>query len=208
MKSMSWLVDPLPMPVFASIDKLRNLEAKHAQKYWRRFFENLGYPEWNRRGKNPAAVALDAQSKFVSGIILRWITYHHLSPFHGFLHTPTNYPSLVYDLMEPYRGLFDKILLREWLHKKPDGYLTSGIAITKDFLDDKCYVPLTRQIVTNQELLHGIVLSLKYYCLSRQRKFLIPLPGSPKGGRPPKVNFLLYGRHAGKTDFWETAKKL
>jgi CRISPR/Cas system-associated endonuclease Cas1 len=210
MRSMSWLVDPLPLPPFASIDALRNIEAKHAKKYWRRFFEELGHPEWTRRGKNPVSIALDAHSKFVSGIVLRWCTYHHVSPYHGFLHTPTDYPTLVYDLMEPYRGLFEQKLLVEWKNGavKPERYLTSAIAITKDLLDDKCYVPLTRQIVTHQELLHGIVLSLKYYCLGRQKKFLIPMPGKPNGGRPPKVDFLLYGRHAGKTDFWKVANEV
>ena len=67
-------------------------------------------------------------------------------------------------------------------------------------------MPLTRQIVTNQELLHGIVLSLKYYLLGRQRKLHIPVPGKPTGGRPAKIEFKLYGRHAGKTDFWAAAR--
>jgi hypothetical protein len=31
---------------------------------------------------------------------------------------------------------------------------------------------------------------------------------TPNGGRPPKVNFLLYGRHAGRTNFWEEAKSI
>lgn len=74
-------------------------------------------------------------------------------------------------------------------------------------LDEKVYIPLTRQIVTRQEMLHGVVLSLKFYFLGRQKKFLIPLPGKPNGGRPAKVEFLLYGRHAGKTDFWAQAKE-
>ncbi|MCL1877122.1 CRISPR-associated endonuclease Cas1 [Candidatus Saccharibacteria bacterium] len=210
MKSMSWLVDPLPLPMFASVDALRNIEAKHAKKYWHEFFTRLGYPEWTRRDKNPAAVALDAHSKFITGIILRWCTYHHLSPYHGFLHVTTDYPSLVYDLFEPYRGIFEQKLLEEWVRGgvNPKNYLGSAISIDKEFLDDKCYVPLTRQIVTHQELLHGIVLSLKYYCLGRQHRFLIPMPGKPNGGRPPKVEFLLYGRHAGKTDFWKVANEV
>lgn len=206
-ETQKYLVKPRVLPQFANVTKLRNIEAVQARRYWREWFINLGHPEWTRRGHNPAAIALDAQSKFLSGIILRWITYHHLSPYHGFSHEPTNYPSLVYDLMEPYRGLFEAAVLREWANGTgPSNYLTSGIAITKDLLNDKCYVPLTRQIVTHQDLLHGIVLSLKYYLLGRQHKFLIPLPGKPNGGRPPKVNFLLYGRHAGKTDFWKVAR--
>jgi CRISPR/Cas system-associated endonuclease Cas1 len=207
--TQKYLVKPRSLPQFADVGKLRNIEAVQAREYWKSWFSQLGYPEWTRRGNNPAAMALDAQSKFVSGIILRWITYHHLSPYHGFSHEPTDYPSLVYDLMEPYRGIFEEAVLKEWANGvDPERFLTSGISITKELLNEKCYVPLTRQIVTHQELLHGIVLSLKYYLLGRQRKFLIPLPGKPKGGRPPKVEFLLYGRHAGKTDFWKIAREV
>lgn len=210
MDSMKWLIDPLPLPKFASVEKLRNIEAQHAKKYWQKWFAEIGHPEWTRRGKNPASAALDAHSKFIHGIILRWIAYHHLSPYHGFLHVQNTYPSLIYDLMEPYRGIFEQRLLHDWKRGgvKPEKYLTSGIAITKDLLNEQSYVPLTRQIVTNQEMLHGIVLSLKFYLLGKQRKFLVPLPGKPNGGRPPKVKFLMYGRHAGKTDFWRVAKSL
>jgi CRISPR/Cas system-associated endonuclease Cas1 len=209
-RSMNYILPEPRLPQFASVDKMRNIEAVHARKYWEQYFAALGHAEWTRRGHNPAAAALDASSKFVSGIVLRWVTYHHLSPFHGFLHQPHDYPSLVYDLMEPTRGLIEKRLLVFWKNGgvKPENYLTAGIAELKDWLDEKVYVPLTRQIVTNHELLHGSVLSLKYYLLKKQRKFLIPLPGRPNGGRPPKVNFLLYGRHAGRTDFWNEVRKL
>lgn len=205
MKSMSYLVDPEKVPQFASIKLLRNIEAKHAKKYWRAYFARLGHPEWTRREKNPASEALDGASKFISGIVLRWITYHHLSPYHGFLHEPTDYPSLVYDLMEPTRGIFEAILLEAFLSTNNKNWLVYSISTLKEALDEQVYTTLTRQIVTRQELLHGTVLSLKYYLLGRQRKFLIPMPGKPNGGRPPKVDFLLYGRHAGKTDFWEKA---
>ncbi|MDR0957443.1 MAG: CRISPR-associated endonuclease Cas1, partial [Candidatus Nomurabacteria bacterium] len=210
MDSMKYLVKPKVLPQFASVKKLRNIEAVHAREYWKAWFAKLGHPEWTRREKNPAAVALDAQSKFISGIILRWISYHHLSPYHGFSHEPTDYPSLVYDLIEPYRGIFEAKILTEWISGAipTERYLTSAIAITKELLDERVYVPLTRQIVTRHELLHGIVLSLKYYLLGRQRKFMVPMQGKPNGGRPPKVDFLLYGRHAGKTDFWKVADDL
>lgn len=206
--SMKWLVAPRAISQNLSVAKMRNIEAQHAREYWDSFFAKLGRSDFSRRGRNPAAIALDAQSKFVSGIVLRWITYHHLSPYHGFLHEPSDYPSLVYDLMEPYRGLFEREILERWIGADPKNYLGIAINATKEFLDEKSYVPLTRQIATNQELLHGEVLSLKYYLLGRQKKFLVPLPGQPNGGRPPKVDFLLYGRHAGKTDFWRVAREI
>ena len=228
-RSMSWLVEPAQLQPHLTVAELRNIEAQHAKKYWRSYMKKLepitGHPEWTRRAprplpgetidpavhkKNPVGEALDAVSKFVSGVLLRWITYHHLSPHHGFLHQPTDYPSLVYDLMEPYRGLVERNLLVHWMSEKTatDELINSGISATKIWFDEQSYVPLTRQIVTNQELLHGVVLSLKFYLLGRQRKFHVPFPGPPKGGRPPKVDFLLYGRHAGRTDFWKQAKAL
>ncbi|MDR0887241.1 MAG: CRISPR-associated endonuclease Cas1 [Candidatus Nomurabacteria bacterium] len=206
MHSMSYLIPSAKVPQFANIKTLRNIEATHAHKYWRAYFTKLNHPEWIRRDKNPASEALDGASKFISGIILRWITYHHLSPYHGFLHEPTDYPSLVYDLMEPTRGIFESILLQVFINTNQKDWLVNSISELKMALDEQIYTSLTRQIVTRQELLHGTVLSLKYYLLGRQRKFLIPLPGSPNGGRPPKVEFLLYGRHAGKTNFWEKAE--
>ncbi len=228
-KSMSWLIPPAELPGRASVAHLRNIEAQHAKKYWRTYMEYLGrttgHPEWTRRPprpvagetntapfmlKNPAGAALDAVSKFTSGVVLRWIAYHHLSPFHGFLHEPTDYPSLVYDLMEPYRGLLEQELLQTWIRSETPVEDLTDVAIqtTKEWFDRRTYVPLTRQIATHQELLHGAVLSLKFYLLGRQRKFHVPMPGRPKGGRPAKVEFLLYGRHAGRTDFWTEAGKM
>jgi hypothetical protein len=206
----SWLINKVSVPPFLSLKRMRNIEATHAQRYWKEFFSRLGYPEYSRRGNNLGAQALDACTKFLSGIILRWITYHHMSPYHGFLHEPTTYPALVFDLLEPYRGSFEKLLFLEWIKKDipPDKWLPVGINTLKKALNTKVYTGLTRQIVTRQELLHGVVLSLKYYLTGKQRKFLIPLETKPNGGRPPKVDFLLYGRHAGKTDFWQEAKRI
>jgi DNA polymerase III epsilon subunit-like protein/CRISPR/Cas system-associated endonuclease Cas1 len=209
MRSMTYLLTAADLPGNASVDKLRNIEAVHAKAYWDAWFRRLGHSEWHRRSKNPASETLDAVSKFVAGITLRWITYHNLSPFHGFLHTPTDYPTLVYDLMEPYRGLTDYIVLETMLRTADETKWTPHcIAAIKGWLSTKTYVPLTRQIVTNHELMHGAVLSLKFYLLGRQRIYHIPLPGKPQGGRPAKVEFKLYGRHAGRTDFWAEAGRV
>jgi CRISPR/Cas system-associated endonuclease Cas1 len=208
-KSCSWLVSEIPdLPVDADIKKLRSIEAVHAKLYWSRFYNALNRPDLTRRASNPYSQSLDAVSKFISGITLRWVTYHHLSPYHGYLHEPSTYPSLIYDLMEPYRGLFEAAILKEWIDsgtEDPKTILAIGINTVKNLLNTQVYVPLTRQIVTVQELIHGEVLSLKFYLLGRQSRFLIPMVGKPNGGRPPKVEFLLYGRHAGRTNFWKAA---
>jgi len=151
-------------------------------------------------------------SKFISGIVLRWTTYHHLSPFHGFLHQQTDYPALVYDLMEPYRGEFEKFAFQVIAStKNPEKNSTLVGAVineTKQALNEHVYTGLTRQIVTRHELLHGIVLALKSYLLGKTKKFMVPTIDKPNGGRPRKVPFRLYGRQAGKTDFWQVAKKV
>jgi len=214
MNSMKHLAPVFELPDNANINELRNIEAKHAKKYWREYYTYIGHPEWTRRGeetgKNPVSDTLNLTSKFICGIILRWTLYHHLSPSHGYFHVMTDYQSLVYDLIEPYRALFDIELIRLF---KDNAHLEEnwpGMAINlmKNKLNKKCYCPLTRQVVTYHELTHGIVLSLKSYLIGRQRKFHIPLPGSPNGGRPSKVEFKLYARNAGKTDFWKVAKEV
>lgn len=209
--NMKWLVEEPPkLNSGMAIEAMRQTEAQHSREYWKRYFILLGKPDWARRQQNPYAQALDASSKFISGIVLRWAHYHHLSAFHGFLHEMTEYPTLVYDLMEPYRGTFDRLLF-ETLRNTPgeDNVRITGACINalKDAMDEKVYTGLTRQIVTRQELLHGIILSLKYYLLGKQSRFLIPTETRPNGGRPPKVMFRLYGRQAGRTDFWDRARE-
>ncbi len=211
-KSQTWLVDAPPkLNKDQSVDDMRIVEAHHANLYWRRFYRSLGMSEETRRGKNELTSVLDAYSKFLSGVVLRWITFHHLSPHHGFLHVQTDYPSLVYDLMEPYRGIYDRLVFENWRFLKgKEEQIRMGYAfeILKEHLRDDVYVGLTRQISARQELYHGSVLSLKHYLLGKQTTFAIPLPTKPNGGRPTKVSFIMYGRKAGKTDFWKVANSL
>lgn len=211
-KSMSWLVRPptIPAKVF-SLNELRLIEAKHSKTYWRRFFRELGLKAWRRNRSNIQA-SLDACSKFLIGIILRWVTYHHLSPYHGFLHASPEYPALCYDLIEPYRGEFDKLLFKMFSKTKKletnKTLVGAAINTLKEALNEKVYCGLTRQVVTRHELLHGVVLSLRCYLLGQMSRFLVPTVDKPNGGRPRKVAFRLYGRHAGRTNFWPEVKKL
>jgi CRISPR-associated endonuclease Cas1 len=211
-KSQRWLVDTPPiLNKDQSIDEMRIVEAHHANLYWRRFYRSLDMAHETRRGKNELSTVLDAYSKFLAGVVLRWVTFHHLSPHHGFLHVQTDYPSLVYDLMEPYRGIYDRLVFEHWRYLKgKDEQMRMGHAfgILKDHLRDDVYVGLTRQISARQELYHGSVISLKHYLLKKQRTFAIPLPSKPNGGRPTKVSFIMYGRKAGRTDFWKVANGL
>ncbi|OJI07454.1 CRISPR-associated endonuclease Cas1 [bacterium CG10_37_50] len=215
-KSMSWLVS-YPMLFDGkrySIKQMVNIEAQHAKVYWKKYYKILGYSGYSRRGgANTIKSILDAVSKLISGITLRYIIYHRMSPYHGFLHIPTDYPSLVYDLMEPYRGNIEKIVFNTIQQAKSEkveekDFLARCIIAVEDYLDSNLYTNTTRQIVTFQELLHGSVLSLRSYLQGISRQFIVPIPGKPNGGRPVKVGYKLYGRTAGPTDFWSVAKNV
>ncbi len=102
--AMHWLIE-IPDNVLKagmSVAEMRQKEAYYSKVYWKSFFTELGVPEQNRRGENEIRQILDAVSKFCSGILLRWISYHHLSPFHRYCHEPTDYPALVNDILDPY----------------------------------------------------------------------------------------------------------
>ncbi|BCX13697.1 MAG: hypothetical protein KatS3mg085_229 [Candidatus Dojkabacteria bacterium] len=216
--SMKWLINEpaYSLKGLTDIKDIVNVEAWHSKNYWEKYYKTLGFYNTTRRKKdseNLIGATLDAVSKFVSSIILRWIHYHNLSPYHGFIHTPTEYPSLVYDLIEPYRGYLDKVVFETFKHHNFNSKNTKNIqAISytienvKEFLYQEVYVHTTRQVVTFHELLHGIVLALVSY-LKGNTRFIVPEPGNKIGGRPVNAGYKLYGRNAGITNFWPKTKK-
>lgn len=178
------------------IDEIRSWEATHSRLYWDRYFEGLGYPDTNRRTKNPLSAALDAGSMFLAGILLRWILVHKLSPMHGYLHIRTEYTALVYDLMEPSRYMIEMALERaihKWDGKAGDALTAFTLSALKQILDETVYVSATRQFVRRKNLLHGAVLSLRAYLIGDMRRFVLPVEDKPKGGRPVKVSFKMPG---------------
>ena len=220
-QSMLWCYGHQDMAVFKriktvrNVDDLRIVEAVHAKAYWRRYYRQLGFEDSARRTQGDIlGGVLDAISKLTSGIVLRWITYHKLSPYHGFLHYPVDYPALVYDLMEPYRGYIEKRVFEVYLSlspkKRQDKKACTAIitAEIEKLFDRKVYTHQTRQIVTFQELLHGNVLALRAYLLGNAKRFVVPTPGKPIGGRPLQTGYRLYGRSAGPTDFYQEAQRV
>ena len=212
-KSMEWLVNiPWNWKLHGYTQKeMINIEALHARTYWQKYYKDLGFGEYTRRSENKLSAALDASSKFVSGIFLRWIIYHKLSPYHGFIHIPNSYPALVYDLMESYRGYIDKAIYDRLLgieHPEEMDITAISLKAIEAFLDTKIYTEPTRQIVSFQELFHGSILALRAYLRGDSKGLIIPMPTKPNGGRPVKAGYKLYGRSAGPTDFWEVAKNL
>lgn len=212
--SMEWLIPSTKrIKGVTNINRMREIEAWHANRYWKKFYELLGIESTRRTKDNIVTTTLDAVSKFVSGVTLRWILYHHLSPYHGFVHVPTDYPSLVYDMLEPYRGYIDRVVFKSiksnlGTTKQELGIIAAAIDETKVLFNTKVYISCTRQVVTFHELVHGLVLAFRSYLLGDSKRFIVPLPTRPNGGRPIKSGYLLYGHKAGKTDFWPSTRKI
>ena len=179
-----------------NVDDVRAIEAVQSARYWDSFYTSLGLVDVRRRDcPHPINSALDASSFFLHGILLRWIVFHRLSPSHGFLHRPTSYPALVYDLIEPYRAWFESAVASAWRdgHRDTQCLTSAAIVRLKALLDDPVYAPVTMQTVRRKSLLHGIVLSLRAWLIGEQARFVVPAEGVRKGGRPFKVGFSIPG---------------
>jgi CRISPR-associated endonuclease Cas1 len=178
-----------------SMIELRSLEAQVTKRYWNKYYQMLGLQGTIRRDRHvPVNQALNAGSLFLSGVILRWVLYHRLSPQHGFIHTQSSYPSLVYDLMEPFRFIIENAV-QQAHHEAPDtnSLVAYTIEIMKDLLEDNVYVPATCQQVYRKSTLHGVVLALRAYLIGDMKRLVLPIEGVKKGGRPPKVTYNLPG---------------
>ena len=129
---------PLSDAVFTRLGKardlsaIRNIEAQVTKRYWSQYYSDLEMPSAIRRDKSLAInQALDACSFFMFGILLRWVTLHRLSPWHGFLHEPTTYASLCYDLMEPYRFWFEQAAKQSWIEVGDDAQKLTAATINE-----------------------------------------------------------------------------
>lgn len=177
-----------------TVDQIRNVEANISALFWKNYFQNLN-KKYERRSKNNISKALDSGSHFLSGILLRWILFHKLSPNHAYLHVTTDFPSLIYDLIEPYRYFIENTVKDCVIRYGEEHEQFQALCIDnlKDYLEEEVYVPATMQYVARKNLLHGIVLSLRSYLLGETKRFVIPQEGEKKGGRPPKIAYRLPG---------------
>ena len=175
-----------------SVEQIRLEEAHQSKLYWEHFFSELDMPKENRRADNPVAAALDAGSFFLYGVMLRWVLMHKLSPAHGYLHVTTGYPSLVYDLMEPYRYIFESEVLKAAKAGASDltAACLSGI---KSSMDTTVFVPSHRAYVRRKNLVHGAVLSLRSWLIGESSRLVSPAEGPKIGGRRPTIGYRLPG---------------
>lgn len=182
-----------------NVADVRQIEAAVAARYWPAYFQSLGLvdpPTARRDCPHPVNTALDAGSFFLHGVLLRWILFHKFSPYHGFLHQPTTYPALVYDLIEPYRHWIEIAVAKaaaEVGADDADRLVAATIAALKQHMEGQAYIPATRQAVRRKSLLHGIVLALRAWLLGKQTRIVLPVEGERRGGRPPRVAFSMPG---------------
>ena len=198
-QSMQWLIKESRVVMkqvraCRSLEQLRQIEAAQTKRYWRAYYAKLGLQGLSRREKHPVNQSLDACSRFLSGIVLRWVLFHRLSASHGFLHEPTNYVSLVYDLMEPYRYLLEKsTLFASEITTDEKKLISESVTQFKRLMNTMVYVPITRQKVYRKALLHGSVLALRAYLLKSMSRFVLPVEGKKCAGRPIKCSYRLLG---------------
>lgn len=197
--SMRWLA-PVPGARLVEVRRskslvsLRQVEAETTKAYWSRYYEKLGLADIGRRSPHPVNAALDACSFFLFGVMLRWVVFHRLSPAHGFMHQPTDYQSLVYDLMEPYRYTFEVAVHDVWLEDQNAETLTTrSLSRIKDVLGEDAYVGNARAAAKRKSLLHAVVLALRAYLLNEMPRLVVPAEGGSRGGRPPKLSFAVPG---------------
>ncbi|MBD3821453.1 MAG: CRISPR-associated endonuclease Cas1 [Thiotrichales bacterium] len=199
LRTMEWLIE-IPASHYTQLraekrhHKVVAMEANHSKRYWQAYAEKLGLIEWNRRSDNPVSAALDACSYFVATMLLRWVLFHKLSPAHAYLHKPTTYISLVYDLMEPYRYLFEQAVYEAYQDGGETNLTERSVSILKQKLEEWCYVPTQKGYVRRKNLLHGIVLALRAYLLKEVKLIVLPLEGEKIGGRPVNSGYVIPGK--------------
>lgn len=178
-----------------SVAEVRVIEAGQTKRLWENYYGALDI-DVTRREKHVINAALDACSTFMAGIILRWVHLHKLAPTHGYLHESTNYISLIYDLVEPYRYIFEKAVYDVFATESftsDEEWIAASIKAFKDALAEEVYVPTFQVTVTRKNLLHAIVLALRSYLMNETARFVVPMEGERKGGRPVKAAFSIPG---------------
>lgn len=186
-----------------TVDEVRVLESQAALRFWNMFFaktqellKTSGVAEGNplvsfkedhsthsnfvqtRRGAGPIQDALNACSVFLTGIVLRWVLLHRLSPAHGYLHVNSGYEGLVFDLVEPFRWLIEKAVL-DAIKTNGLNYLVSRAIDNLKFELEKTVYINTGQYAQNKTAIHGIVLSLVAYLKGSSPRFVVPVQSTP-----------------------------
>lgn len=199
LRSFRYLM-PLPSAAFKklratrSLSAIRAVEADLTKVYWGRYYETINLPGLARREEHPVNAALDAGSFFLFGVLLRWVLFHRLSPAHAFLHEDSAYEGLAFDLMEPYRVVFEQSVAEAWSEDPNPKTLTQrSLALLKARLGERVAVEAICGSATRKSLLHGAVLALRSYLIGDMARLVLPIEGQKRKGRPPRLSYSVPG---------------
>lgn len=176
--------------------EVMKIEALASRDYWTRFYNKVNEAGLSRREPHPINDALNALSRYQSGIILRWCLVHGLSPIHGYLHARSEYEGLVYDLMEPYRYLVEMAVYDTVKNNgacNSEKLIQLSTARYKALLNEEVYIEPTNQRVYRKAMLHGSVIALRHYLLKKMKRFLPPRETTNIQGRPFKCSYMVPG---------------
>lgn len=174
--------------------QVMTLQTQSDRNYWEVYYRNLNL-ETTRSSGHPVNIALDALMQILFGITLTWVNSHSLSPAHGFLHSDTNYPSLVYDLTEVNRWWTEKAVFDTYREFGEDRLVERSIHKFNDMLNEQIHSEPTRQIVYRKSLIHGGVIALQHFLDGRMQRFLPPVEEDPKQrGRKRTTSYKLTGQ--------------
>ncbi len=198
-RQMGWLLassedrltDIRQAPDLAS---LRSIEAQYSKLFWEKYFATLYMESDTRRSENPVSQALDALSSFSAPLFVRWLMAHGLSINHGYLHEPTSYEALVFDLMEAVRHWAEQCVYQEAIEGGLDDLTARATSRYKRLLEDWVEVPSLQVSAKRKFVLYGMVLALRSYLLGEVNHVHLPMDSLVRSkGRPVKVGYRLPG---------------
>lgn len=92
------------------------------------------------------------------------------------MHVTTGYPSLVYELMEPYRYVIEDALAKCFRLESKD-LTEASLSEIKASLDKVVNAPSNRTHVRRKNLLQGTILTLRSYLLGETKRLVLPTEG-------------------------------
>lgn len=176
------------------LKSLRAVEAHYSKQYWAKYFATLGMKGSSRRSANPVSKALDALSSFTGPLFVRWLMTHGFSANHGYLHEPTSYESLVFDLMEPVRHWFEQCVYQEAFENGVDDLTARATSRYKRLLEEWVEVPSLQVSAKRKFVLYGMVLALRSYLLGEVNHVHLPMDSLVRSkGRPVNAGYRIPG---------------
>ena len=165
---------------------LRFVEAELAHQYWNNWYANRRL-EISRRDDHPVNDALNATSAHLAQIVSRHLINHRLPLEFGIHHVSTYSHSLVYDLMEPFRG-FTERAVEEALIARSDNLLEDSLGNFTNHLESYYTYRQGTEKKSLQQLMEMTVMNLAHYGNSQLQtdnsaRFWVPKIGRRKFAR-------------------------